>query len=119
MSDPLEVFMKDLLRETKAGNVIITEDNASADLPLPNLMWMHASASSEMSMSVSSLQNSSSSLDSMTSSSGSRWDSIPSIGGACCKQKKAKRERIPSIPRRSKEEDMDKPDKSVASNSHL
>jgi hypothetical protein len=106
MGHPLEVFMKHLLRETKAGEVAITEDNASSEMPVPNLMLMSDTASTELIMSSSLLEenSSSSSLDTMLNSSGgSRWDSVPSMGA--CEQKKKKRERIPSIPRRSTEKD--------------
>lgn len=98
MSDPLELFLKDLLAGTNADEVTITDDNASAENPLPNLLMMDTS---EISLSLSSLQNSSSSLDSMTSSGSSRWDSMPNTRGDSYK---AKLERIPKMPRRSLEE---------------
>ncbi|CAB9500769.1 expressed unknown protein [Seminavis robusta] len=103
MSDPLERFLRDLLRENNAGDVTIADDNASTQTPLPMLRHLSASVSSDLSMSISSLQeNSSTSLDSMLSSSGSRWDSIPSIGN-----QKPKKERIPCMPRRSLDRESD------------
>ena len=102
MSGPMEMFLKRLMAETNADNVTIEEDNASAEMPVPNLLFLHSSSSSDVSISFSSFQNSSStSLDSFTGSRSSRWDSIPSIDGD---RNKEKRERIPSIPRRSLEE---------------
>ena len=100
MSDALEVFLRGLLAEVNANSVKIEEDNASMEMPPPNLLWMQSSSTSEMSLSFSSLQqNSSASLDSLTSSRSSRWDSIPNIGG---EQHKEKRD-APSMPRRSLE----------------
>lgn len=112
MNEPLGLFLKELMREAKLGNnVTITDDNASPEIPLPSLMRFDASTMSPNdSMSLSMFQTSSSSLDSVLSTgsqrslgtSSSRWDSIPNMDGSS--ERKAKRERIPRVPRRSMDE---------------
>jgi hypothetical protein len=44
MGHPLEFVMKYLVREIKAGEVTTTDNNASSEIPVPNLMLMRPSA---------------------------------------------------------------------------
>lgn len=102
MTDPLELFFKDLLVENNADctDVIIAFDNASPELPLKALLQKRTRDDESFNWSFTSIDSRS-----------SRWDSIPNLGGTTPSHdsndgsSKAKREGVPSLPRRTLEKE--------------
>ena len=113
MVDPLGLFLKDLLVENNANtmNVTIAFDNASPELPLKALLRSNNNNNDDnesFNCYFPGGKHSTSSLDSMmsTDSRSSRWDSMPNLGGnSSNNSSKAKREGIPSLPRRTSEKE--------------
>ena len=111
MTNPLGLFLKDLIAENNAdtSNVTFAFDNASPELPLKSLLRNNRKNYDDENWSCFG-QHSAMSLDSMMSadSRSSRWDSIPNLGSNTSKSNisvKAKREGTPSLPRRTSEKE--------------
>lgn len=109
--DPIGLFLKDLMVEKNVvtSNLIIAFDNASPELPLKSLFGNNGyRTTSEENWHFQLGQFSTLSSDGSvsTDSRSSRWDSIPNLrSDSINSNDKAKREGIPSLPRRTPEKE--------------